>query len=267
MFNSAWWQEKRYQHERRTVAVVAAVGVVVLVFVAILGYATHLGVNHQEPIALSPHLTPAESPSLPPTTTAGLLEQAAGKIAAGNTAEGAVALRQAGLLVIRLEGILAWKQGDLPLAAQSFSRALEIDPESVPDLVNLAGVELSQGRATQAVEHLSRARGLAMDDPYIANRLLLARLQAGDIAGVRSEVQAVLESNPENGLPTVAIAAAALELAAGQPRNAANFLYAASSVLPQTIFTSLLEEPPLASHSHREELSPFYPASNVPGAP
>jgi len=54
-------------------------------------------------------------------------------------------------------GLSAWKSGDLDLAENAFGQSLELDPKHVKTLLNLARVNLDQGRAKDARDHVAAA--------------------------------------------------------------------------------------------------------------
>lgn len=268
MFKSQWWVDLRFQQERRQVVSIALILLLAAAFVGIVGYSTYQRIQEEEKLNLSATAGAAVSAETPPPPQAqGVLETAAEMVLNGQLGDASAKLRDAGILVNRLNGIVAWKTGDTGTAALAFEQALRLNPDSAPDLVNLAGVMLVTGRAPEAVELLRKAQEKSPDDVYMANRYLLARFQAGDIAGVRNEVHTALELSPQNSIPRIAIPGAALELAAGKYANAANFLYAAKKALPLRVFDSLVEEPPIANYRDKPELVPFFPNGSPGAAP
>lgn len=268
MFKSQWWVDLRFQQERRQVVSIALILLLAAVFVGVVGYSTYLRMQEEEALNLSATAGAAVPEATPPPPPAkGVLETASEMVLNGQLADASAKLRDAGILVTRLNGIVAWKTGDTGTAAVAFEQALRLNPDSAPDLVNLAGVMLVTGRAPEAVELLRKAQEKSPDDVYMANRYLLARFQAGDVAGVRNEVQTALELSPQNSIPRIAIPGAALELAAGKYANAANFLYAAKKALPSRVFDSLVEEPPIANYCDKPELMPFFPNGSSGAAP
>lgn len=259
MFNSPWWVDLRYNYERRMVFTSAIIVLIAAIGVGVLSYATYVRNQKEDDLNLSTRfMGNSTTPVVPPRVN--LLDTASRLVVDGQLDEATKVLQEAELLTNRLVGIIAWKRGDLATASARFAEALTISPDSSADLVNLAGVELANGKSADAMALFERARTLSPDDLYIQNRYLLARLQTGDIAGVRNEVQTALELSPENSLPRVAFGAAALEFAAGQFANGANFLYAAKAKLPSGTFDNLLAEPSITAYSTRPELAPFFPS-------
>lgn len=261
-----WWGDIRYEQERRIIVTLAVALLLSAVLVAILAISTSLRMREERAV---PSLSKAAGSLQPPRETAvvpvnGVLEQAAGLVVEGNLEEASKILHSAEISLLRLQGIIAWKSGDTPTAAGRFERALALDPSSSPDLVNLAGIRLLEKNPAAAVELLKKAQESAPDEVYIANRYLLARIEAGDLGGVRSDVQTALSVSPQNSLDRIAFAAAALELAAGQFSNAANFLYAAQGKLPAGTFNSLLNEAPISAYADKQEIRPFFANRNAP---
>lgn len=241
------------------VLISAVVVLVAAIAVGALSYATYIRNQTEDALALSSPSTNISPPAVLQAPVRGVVEKAAQLLADGQLDEASKALSEADLLMNRLSGKIAWKRGDTATALAKFQEALRLSPNTTEDLANLASVEAATGRAVEAVALLKRARELAPDDVYIENRYLLARLQAGDAAGVRTEVTTALELSPENGLAGFAFAAAALELAAGQFGNGASFLHAAKARLPSATFAKLLEQPPISSYAARPELQSFFP--------
>lgn len=73
-------------------------------------------------------------------------------------------------------GLSAWKSGDLARAESALVRSLELDPKHVKTLLNLARVNLDQGRAKDARERLTAA--LALDSTSGEAYRLMGRVHA-----------------------------------------------------------------------------------------
>jgi tetratricopeptide (TPR) repeat protein len=259
MFKSRWWVDLRYEQERKMAVGIAIALFVSAIFVSIIAYETYMRLQEEDSLGLS--LYSGMSSPLPqatPIPPKGLIEDAGEFIKNGKFDEAEKLIRQAEVQTFRLKGRIAQKNGDLPAATANFEAALKVDPDSPIDLANLACAEILAGKHAVAVERLKRAATLEPTNLFIANRLLLARYQAGDVAGVRSDIETALATSPENSLHRVAITGAALELAAGQFANAANFLYAAKARLPASVFERLIAEPPIAMYASNKALVPFF---------
>ena len=89
-------------------------------------------------------------------------------------------------------GLSRWKVEDRPGAVEAFERALEIDSGHVKSHLNLARVELEQGRPGEALEHIDRA--LARDPTSGEGFRLLGRasLALGDVEGATSAYRRAL---------------------------------------------------------------------------
>jgi tetratricopeptide (TPR) repeat protein len=254
-----WWRDIRFEQERRIVIASFVIVILALIFVAVLAYSKIESMRKEDEFALSDgsaEALAAEQAKPPPLN--GVLEQAAQCVSDSRFEDAVPLLQSAELELVRLQGMVAFKAGDLPKAESLFERALVIDPASIPDLINLADLRLRTGKADLAVALFNRAQAAGPDNTYVANRYLLARIEAGDVAGVRNEIQTALKLSPKNCLPRVGVSAAALELIIGQYVNAANFLYAAQASLPAETFKNLLRETPLSSYATRSELRPFF---------
>lgn len=261
-----WWGDLRYEQERRIIVASIVILFFTLIFVAFLAYSKIESMRKEDELEMSDGSVEAlAAEQAKPLPLNGVLEQAAKCVSDARFEDAAPLLQSVELELVRLQGTVAFKTGDLPKAETLFERALVIDPASIPDLINLADLRLRTGKAALAVALFNRAQATSPDNIYVANRYLLARIEAGDVAGVRSEIQTALKLSPKNCLPRVAVSAAALELSIGQYVNAANFLYAAQSKLPAQTFKSLLNETPISSYAARSELRPFFAPPGVMG--
>jgi tetratricopeptide (TPR) repeat protein len=254
---SDWWQDKRYSSERRlAVSTLSVIVVLSLVFWALWSWRPPLGSQPAE--AAIPAATPAPSaPAAPQPEKAGI-ELAADLVIAGRLVEAERILVQREVEIFRLRGAIAWKRNDLEEARKCFQEAVARAPFSVADLGNLAGVQLQLSDLPGAVANLKTAHEADPQDAFIANRLLLARLQAGEITPVAREVDSALKAAPETSLASVAIAAAVIEMQRGDKAKAARFLRAAQSCLAPEVFDSLLVEQPLAVHANDTALAEFF---------
>ena len=103
-------------------------------------------------------------------------------------------------------GILLGMQ-DLDGARVAFERAMELNPEFVAAAVNLARIDVAQGRQDDAKQRFEAiiARNPARPDPY----LLLAQLQAqtgSTPADVRATIERSVAANPTARAPKIALA-------------------------------------------------------------
>lgn len=258
-----WWQDPRLVGERRMVLFSVLFVVVGLAAVALLAFMkqkadagtvvpelTATGAAVPVPVA-----NPAGTPLTAPT---GWLDQAASRIMAGELDAAARNLDAAEVELYRLRGIVAHRRGDREVAAMCFLRALELDPASVADRINLASVYQLEGRFSEAREQLEQAGKIDPDNDYVRARQLLVMIEGGESVRAAQEVRAALEASPENALAQVGVAAAALELRAGNFGKASDFLLASQGVLPGTIFAALLQEAPLSTFSHLPQLAPYF---------
>ncbi len=103
-------------------------------------------------------------------------------------------------------GILLATQ-DLEGARAAFDRAMELDPDFISAAVNLARLDIAQGRTDDAKQRFERIiqRNPARPDPY----LLLADLQAqtgSAPAEVRATIERAVAANPSARAPKIALA-------------------------------------------------------------
>jgi len=257
-----WWNDVRFQRERKILLIssIGIAGVIMFIWLLILSTAK----SPDEPQVSKSMALPAKATKEEPVTVQvekqkpSELEEAAQCILGGQLGAASVKLLELENQLYRLQGIIAWKQGDILKAEALFEKALNIAPSSAPDLVNLAGIKLLQGNGKAAVSLLQKARDAAPSDPYIANRYLLAKIEAGDIEAAKREISTTLETSPENGSAQVVMAAAAIELSGGHTANAKNFLNVGKSKLDRGVFLSLLAERPIAIYSTIPELKEFF---------
>jgi len=88
--------------------------------------------------------------------------------------------------------------GDEAAAEQKFRRALELDPNSVPGLRNLALLELERGNTEGAATHIEKARSLAPGDAKIQILLVELRERQGDPDALLRDLQRLVELQPRN---------------------------------------------------------------------
>ena len=267
---SDWWQDKRYQNERR---VLIGASVAVVLFSTIFGLMIYYRpLSDLEIKAVEAANPPPVAPVTPVPTAAPPVEKTRTELAAemvmdGRLVEAEEILNRDEAESRRLRGAIAWKRGNLAEAKTSFERAVSLNPSGLADLCNLAGIQLQLGDVAGAADNLRRAHEVSPDDTFVANRLLLARVQAGDTDQVSAEVSAALKAAPETSLPSVAAAAAALEMKRGNFSKAAEFLNAAKSSLQPEIFESLIIEAPLSEFANNPAISPFYRNQSAASGP
>jgi len=254
---SDWWQDKRYLQERTLVVGTVVVLLLLSLVVGLLIYLRPLPEETLAQNAASPEAAPTPIPAPEPAKKTAI-ELAADLVIAGRLVEAERILNGEEIALLRLRGAIAWKKNNLLEAARCFRAAVKIDPRSVADLCNLAGVQLQLNDAPAAVVNLRVAHEVDSGDVFLANRLFLARIQAGEINNVAAEVTNALKAAPETSLPSIAAAAAAIELQRGNPAMAAKFLHAAQGCLAPEVFESLLAEAPLAAFSSEAAIAPFY---------
>lgn len=254
---SDWWQDKRYLHERSLVVGTAVILVLLSLVFGLLIFLRPPDDDLSEEESVPPIAAAASTPAPEPAKKTAV-ELAADLVMDGRLVEAERLLDVQELELLRLRGAIAWKKNELPEAVRCFRAAVEIDPRSVADLCNLAGIQLQLNEVAAAVANLRMAHDVSPDDIFITNRLLLARIQAGEVNRVAAEISSALEAAPESSLPSVAAAAAAVELQRGNAAKAATFLHAAKKSLAPEVFESLLVETPLAAYSSDQALSPFY---------
>lgn len=254
---SDWWQDKRYLHERSLV-VGTAVTLVLLSLVFGLLVIMRPPDENLPTEDTAPAVAAVLAKPTPEPAKKTPVELATNLVMDGRLVEAERVLDVQELELLRLRGAIAWKRNDLPKALSCFRAAVEIEPRSVPDLCNLAGIQLQLNEAAAAVANLRVAHDVSPDDVFITNRLLLARIQAGELDRVAAEISSALQAAPETSLPSVAAAAAAVELHRGNSAKAATFLHSAKRSLAPEVFESLLVEAPLAAHSSNQALSLFF---------
>ena len=95
-------------------------------------------------------------------------------------------------------GAELYGEGGAKAAEEHFRRALELDPETVPALRNLALLELERGNTEAAAARLEKARSLAPADAKIQMLLVELRERQGDAAALMRELQRLVELQPRN---------------------------------------------------------------------
>lgn len=163
----------------------------------------------------------------------------------------------------RMRGVVSYRTGDLALAEQSFLRALELNPKSVPDKINLASVYQRQNKHDEAIALFEESFNLEPQNNYAAGRYYLALLQAGQSERAIREINQTLEISPIHSLPNVGIAAATIELQAGNSAKAAELLGAVRGLLSSELFSSLMSEPPLLEFAANPMVARFFTESSA----
>jgi tetratricopeptide (TPR) repeat protein len=249
-----WMQDKRFAQERRVIAI----SVVVIVLFATV-YSVLIFTRPPDLVEPSPALrVPASlpDPEVPPK----VLENnpVVPLITAGRLREATQMLDQQEAFILRLRGAIAWEEGNEAKAREAFEKAVQLAPGSALDLGHLAMVRLKQGDETEAIGILRDARALAPADDFLQSLHFLARLQAGQSVEVTRELEESLQVAPENTLPGIAMASAAVCLQDGRINDAVQFLNAAKSALPPFQFRALLAQEPLAKFADHPAIAAYY---------
>ena len=109
-----------------------------------------------------------------------------------------VALAQSGADEAIARGVDLQRRGDIQGALGAFRKAVELAPERVDAISNLAVAYLQAGRPADALPGLRKARAAAPEHTGVAYFLGLAYFQAGRAAEAERELAWVLESQPDN---------------------------------------------------------------------
>jgi tetratricopeptide (TPR) repeat protein len=99
---------------------------------------------------------------------------------------------------LELRGVLAEREGNLILATDSYTRALELDREQRDLRLSLVSVLLSRQQFSQAVPHCNR---LLKEDPNIPTPLLglaVARRGLGELPAARECIERYLAGQPDD---------------------------------------------------------------------
>lgn len=103
--------------------------------------------------------------------------------------EGANALREQAYEAVR--------QGDLPLAEQSFARLLELSPDDVEALQFVASQRLAHGESLQAIAMLRAAERIRPDDANILHQLGVAQMAAGEWRSAAESLRRCVDRTPD----------------------------------------------------------------------
>ena len=130
-----------------------------------------------------------------------------------------------------LLGTVYGKQSRLPQAREAFEHALQLDPEHSPALINLAQLEINQGRRAEAVAQIERA--LQKQPTSLA--LLLGRAEIGRRAGEQPEQIAQWLEKAQQAHPNIlkpALLAVRHYLEVGDPAHALKTAQRAQKIAP-----------------------------------
>lgn len=92
--------------------------------------------------------------------------------------------------------MIASEDGRASEARRALEQVLEIEPQSLAGLRQLAEIELREGEYAKAIEHYRRVRTIQPDDASTAYRLGLALKGAGDFTGARQLLESSLKIAP-----------------------------------------------------------------------
>jgi tetratricopeptide (TPR) repeat protein len=101
---------------------------------------------------------------------------------------------------LHLLGVVAFQQGNHPLACELIGRAVALQPGAAPFHANLAEVYRATGQFDRAVRCCRTALALQPDSPEAANNLGLALLAQGDPAAAVPQFHAALQARPTDAL-------------------------------------------------------------------
>jgi tetratricopeptide (TPR) repeat protein len=102
------------------------------------------------------------------------------------------------LYLLVLLGMVQDAIGKKTEAMDSYRKALDINPESVPVMNNLAWNLMESSELEEALKIAARARNLSPDEPYLADTYAWILHISGDSAGALLALRTALEALPEN---------------------------------------------------------------------
>jgi tetratricopeptide (TPR) repeat protein len=97
-----------------------------------------------------------------------------------------------------LRGRFHEARGELELARQAYTRAVNDATQEITARVRLAAVLLLQNRAREAMVHLDRALRLAPADSEVSTLFVRAALAAGDVVAAERAIAEALRQSPES---------------------------------------------------------------------
>lgn len=109
-------------------------------------------------------------------------------------------------------------------ALAGFSEAIRLDPSKAQYFLGRSDVLRDLQRQKEAIADLETARKIDRLNPVYANKVILARLEAGETALVVKELQATIDINVTQSQPDWLAGAAGIELQAGNTGRALEFL-------------------------------------------
>jgi len=96
-----------------------------------------------------------------------------------------------------LLGLIEMRSGNAGRAGQRLQRALELNPEHVRSLLELASLAENDGRLDDARRWFEQAQRVTPRDPSIARKMVRNRHRANDFDGVVRALEALIELEPD----------------------------------------------------------------------
>lgn len=167
-----------------------------------------------------------------------------------------------------VRAMLAGTIGDYSRASEECSRAAYAEPFNARYLFFWAECLRRNGRLQPAIERFEEALVRPLSPPdreYIAFKLRLAKLEAGNAAEFTGDLARQLKAEPAD--PRWLLTAAAMALEVGDASGAAALYQRASKVLTAGTFDMYIRDYLLITHSTEKEIAPFYRRGVSPVSP
>ncbi len=94
-------------------------------------------------------------------------------------------------------GALYGRYGKYETAVEYFSRALEVEEDYLPAVINMGNVHLQRGNPLGALEYYEAARAIAPDDPDVLLSIAMANHELGNYAATRAAYSKLQQVAPE----------------------------------------------------------------------
>jgi len=149
-------------------------------------------------------------------------------------------------------------------AVTNFTEAIALDDSNPGYFYNRSEILRRAGRHKDALADLRKANSLAPANPLYSNKILLARLEAGDREAVFREIQTNLDLNLSARQSDWLAGAAAIEMESGNTHHSLAYLCMLRPLIPAPAFQMIVNDSFFDRYREKAELSRLIPPEPAP---